>query len=122
MTTRRIIFSRIRLDAHIGILEHERLATQPIHVDAEIDVDITQKVDDNDISTVLDYRALHDAIVQECTRGHVNLLETLTEQVAHRLLALFAETRTVKVRITKPSAFADSVGVAIEIQVNREAL
>jgi dihydroneopterin aldolase len=119
MTTRRIIFSRIRLDAFIGILEHERLATQPIHVDAEIDVDVTQNVDDNDIGTVLDYRALHDAIVEECTRCHVNLLETLTEQVANRLLALFAETRSVKVRITKPSAFADSVGVAIEVLVNR---
>jgi dihydroneopterin aldolase len=119
MTTRRIIFSRIRLDAFIGVLEHERLATQPIHVDAEIDVDVTQNVDDNDIGTVLDYRALHDAIVAECTRCHVNLLETLTEQVANRLLALFAETRSVKVRITKPSAFADSVGVAIEVLVNR---
>lgn len=119
MTTRRIIFSRIALDARIGILEHERIATQPIHVDADIDVDVTQAVDDNNIGTVLDYRALHEAIVQECTRGHVNLLETLTELVANRLLIVFAEIRSVKVRITKPSAFADSVGVAIEVQVNR---
>lgn len=120
MTTRRIIFSRIALDARIGILEHERLATQPIHIDADIDVDVTQTVDDHDIGTVLDYRTLHEAIVQECTRGHVNLLETLTEQVAHRLLVLFTEIRSVKVRITKPSAFADSVGVAIEVQVHRD--
>lgn len=119
MTTRRIIFSRIRLDAFIGILEYERLATQPIHVDAEIDVDVTQKIDDNDITTVLDYRSLHDAIVQECTRGHVNLLETLTEQVAQRLLALFAETRSVKVRITKTAVFPESLGVAIEVLVHR---
>ena len=121
MKTRRIIFSCIRLDAHIGILEHERLASQPIHVDAEIDVDVTQGVDDNDIGTVLDYRALHDAIVQECTRCHVNLLETLTEQLANRLLTLFAETSSVKLRITKPSAFADSVGVAIEVLVHRDS-
>jgi dihydroneopterin aldolase len=121
MTTRRIVFSCIQLDARIGILEHERLAAQPIHVDAEIDVDVTQIVDDNDISTVLDYRAFHDTIVQECTRCHVNLLETLTEQVANRLLALFAETRSVKIRITKPSAFPDSVGVAIEVHVHRNS-
>lgn len=119
MTTRRIIFSCIKIDAYIGILEHERLATQPIHVDAEIDVDVTQKTDDNDIGTVLDYRLLHEAIVQECTRGHVNLLETLTEQVAMRLLALFSETRSVKVRITKTSVFPDSLGVGIEVLVHR---
>jgi dihydroneopterin aldolase len=121
MTTRRIIFSSIKLDAHIGILEHERLATQPILIDAEIDVDVTQNTDDNDIGTVLDYRLLHDTIVQECTRGHVNLLETLTDQVAKSLLALFAETRSVKVRITKTSAFSDCLGVAIEVLVHRAA-
>lgn len=119
MPTRRIIFSRIALDASIGILEHERTATQPIHIDAEIDVDVTRPVNDADIETVADYRALHDAIVQECVRGHVNLLETLTENVAQRLLNTFPETREVRVRITKPSAFADSAGVAIEIYKQR---
>jgi len=109
MPTRRIIFSRIALDASIGILEHERIATQPIHVDAEIEVDVTQPVDDADIGSVLDYRTLHESIVKEC------LLETLTDNVANRLLTTFAETREVTVRITKPSAFADSAGVAIEV-------
>ena len=120
MPTRRIIFSRIALDASIGILEHERVATQPIHVDAEIEVDVHQPVDDGDIGSVLDYRTLHTAIVTECTNGHVNLLETLTDNVASRLLTAFAETREVTVRITKPSAFADSAGVAIEVRKQRD--
>jgi len=119
MSTRKIIFSRIALDASIGILEHERIATQPIHVDAQIEVDIAQRVNDHDIGTVLDYRQLHDAIVRECTRGHVNLLETLTDKVAQALLAAFTEIRCVTVRITKPSAFADSAGVAIEVSLQR---
>lgn len=119
MTTRRIIFSCIKIDANIGILEHELLAPQPILIDAEIDVDVTQNIDDNDIGTVLDYRLIYDTILQECTRDHVNLLETLTDQVAKRLLTLFAETRSVKVRITKTSAFPDSLGVAIEVLVHR---
>jgi len=119
--TRRIIFSRIALDASIGILEHERIATQPIHVDAEIEVDVHQPVNDADIGSVLDYRTLHTAIVTECTNGHVNLLETLTDNVANRLLQTFVETREVIVRITKPSAFADSAGVAIEVRKQRDA-
>ena len=118
--TRRIIFSRIALDASIGILEHERIATQPIHVDAEIEVDVHQPVNDADIGSVLDYRTLHTAIVTECTNGHVNLLETLTDNVANRLLQTFVETREVIVRITKPSAFADSAGVAIEVRKQRD--
>lgn len=119
MPTRRIIFSRIALNASIGILAHEKSATQPIHVDAEIEVDVTQAVNDMDIQSVLDYRALHNAIVTACTSGHVNLLETLTERVAHSLLHTFSETREVTVRITKIAAFADSAGVAIEIRKQR---
>lgn len=121
MPTRRIIFSRIAIDASIGILEHERIATQPIHIDAQIDVDVTKPVVDSDIDSVLDYRSLHDLIVQECTQGHVNLLETLTDNVAKRLLGAFSETRQVTVRITKPSAFADCAGVAIEVCKTRES-
>lgn len=121
LPTRRIIFSRIALDASIGILEHERIATQPIHIDAEINVDVTKPVDDADIASVLDYRTLHQLIVKECTRGHVNLLETLTDNVAQRLLGAFPEIRQVLVRITKPSAFADSAGVAIEVCKDRDA-
>lgn len=120
MSTRKIVFSRIALDASIGILDHEKRSTQPIHVDAEIDVDIARHVDDRDIGSVLDYRELHDIIVSECTRGHVNLLETLTDKVAQRLLERFAEIRSVTVRITKPSAFADSAGVAIEVTLQRD--
>jgi len=121
MATRRIIFSRLALDARIGILEHELRATQPVHIDAEIDVAIQRRVDDLDIHSVLDYRALREAIVQECTRKHVHLIETLTEQVAARLLADFAEICAIKLRISKPMAFSDCAAVGVEIQVQRSA-
>ncbi|ARP83903.1 dihydroneopterin aldolase [Bordetella genomosp. 8] len=119
MPTRRIIFSRLALDARIGILEHERRATQPLHVDAEIDVDITRNVDDHDIHSVLDYRALREAIVEECTHAHVNLIETLTERVADRLMADFKDIRAVRIRISKPMAFSDCAAVGVEIYTSR---
>jgi len=119
MSTRRIFFNRLALDAHIGILEHERRATQPLHVDAEIDIDVTRRVDDNDIHSVLDYRRLREAIVEECTQAHVHLIETLTEQVAARLLRDFAEIRSIRLRISKPMAFSDCAAVGVEIAVDR---
>jgi len=119
MPTRRIIFSRLALDARIGILEHERRATQPLHIDADIDVDIRAAVDDQDIQTVLDYRALREAMVQVCTRSHVNLIETLTEQVANRLLADFPDIRAVRIRISKPMAFSDCAAVGVEFCASR---
>jgi len=119
MPTRRIILSGLALDVRIGILEHERRATQPLHIDAEFDVDITRNVDDHDIHSVLDYRQLREAIVEECTQAHVNLIETLTERVAARLLRDFTEVRALRLRISKPMAFSDCAAVGVEIQLNR---
>lgn len=119
MAIRRIFFSQLALDARIGILEHELRATQPLHIDVEMDVRITAPVNDQKIDTVLDYRLLRNAIVQECTRGHVNLLETLTEQVVRRLFADFPDILHIKLRIAKPGAFSDCASVGIEIERDR---
>lgn len=119
MATRRIIFEQLALDARIGILEHELRATQPIHVDAEFDVDVAQQVCDTDIHTVLDYRQLRTAIVDECTRRHVHLLETLTEQIVERIFREFPDVRTMRIRVSKPLAFSDCAAVGIEVQRSR---
>ena len=119
MPTRRIFFSQLALDARIGILEHELRATQPLHIDAEFDVDIEQTVHDQDIHTVLDYRLLRQAIVDECTKAHVNLLETLIERVADRIQREFPTIKSLKIRISKPLAFSDCAAVGIELQRNR---
>ncbi|MDS1140273.1 dihydroneopterin aldolase [Pusillimonas sp. SM2304] len=119
MPTRRIFFSQLALDARIGILEHELRATQPLHIDAEFDVDITQEVHDQNIQTVLDYRLLRHAIVDECTQAHVNLLETLSERVVQRILDEFPQVQLVKIRISKPLAFSDCAAVGIELQRSR---
>jgi dihydroneopterin aldolase len=51
MLKQKIFFNRLRLDARIGILEHELRATQIIYIDAELDVNLPQEADDNDIRT-----------------------------------------------------------------------
>lgn len=119
MPTRRIFFNQLALDARIGILEHELRATQPLHIDAEFDVDITQEVNDQSIQSVLDYRLLRNAIVDECTHAHVNLLETLSERVVQRILSEFPLVQFVRIRISKPLAFSDCSAVGIELQRSR---
>lgn len=122
MPTRRIFFQQLALDARIGILEHELRATQPLHIDAEFDVDISTQVHDHDIETVLDYRQLRNAMVDECTRQHVHLLETLAEQLVNRIFGEFKEVRQVRIRVSKPLAFSDCAAVGIELQRSRDTL
>lgn len=120
MRTRRIFFTRLAIDAQIGILDHERGATQPVHVDAEIDLAVASIPRHDGILEVLDYRRLREAIVDECTRTHVNLIETLCDRLAARLLAQFPDVLQIKLRVSKPQAFADCSAVGVEISVSRE--
>jgi len=116
MSTRRIFFKQLALDARIGILEHELRSTQPLHIDAQFDVRVNRSVDDHNIRTVLDYRQLRETLVHECTRTHVNLLETLVERV---IWEKFPDVLRVKVRISKPGAFSDCAAVGIEEERGR---
>ncbi len=120
MPLRRIFFSRLAIDSHIGILDHERGATQPLHVDAEFDV-VTHGVSaKDDIRDVLDYRRLRETIVDECSRTHVDLIETLCDRLAERLLREYPDVHALRLRIGKPMAFADCAAVGIEISVSRD--
>ena len=120
MTTRRIFFTRLALDARIGILEHELRATQPLHIDADIDMHVDKQVNDHDIRSVLDYRKLREAIIEECTRSHVHLVETLGDMVIQRLLNDFPEVFRVRLRIGKPLAFSDCAAVGVEVEASRQ--
>ncbi len=122
MPQRRIFFQRLAIDSHIGILDHERGATQPLHVDAEFDLEPHTPITRDDIREVLDYRRLRETIIDECSRTHVDLLETLCDRLTHRLLAEYPEVTALRLRIGKPMAFADCAAVGIEVFVRREAV
>lgn len=116
---RRIFFDKLTVDARIGILEHERRATQPIYIDAEFDTLVEQPSDDSRIDTVLDYRQLRQTILDCCLAQHINLLETLIEETAHTLLNQFPSIIRIRLRISKPEAFTDCDAVGIEIELHR---
>ena len=97
----------LRFDANLGILESEKLAPQPIRVDAELCQGNQPLLPhDDDIGHVLDYRKVRQIIIDECTAEHVNLLETLIGKLAHRLMQLPGVVG-VRVTIAKLEIFAD---------------
>lgn len=120
MIRRRIFFRRLAVEARVGILDHEQRGTQPLHIDAEIDVLAPRRNDHDHIADVIDYRPLREALLAECTRGHVNLLETLAERMSERLLADFPAVQGGVLRVAKPTVFADCDAVGIEIQFERQ--
>lgn len=107
--TRRVILDDLRVQAPVGMLDHERLASQPLTIRAEFDTDASRPVDDADIGTVLDYRLLRAALIEETTRAHTDLLETLVDRALDRVLRDFPGVLGVKIRICKPQAFDDCI-------------
>ncbi len=108
----------LRFDANLGILDVEKIAPQPIQVDAELSLGPQPLLPhDDDIRHVLDYREVRKIIIDECTAVHVNLLETLIGKLAHRLLQL-PGVLGVRVKIAKLEIF-DDCEVAIRIETGQ---
>ncbi|MGF6351332.1 dihydroneopterin aldolase [Variovorax sp. W2I14] len=105
----------LRFNANLGILDHEKVAPQPIQVDAELSMGQQPLLpQDDDIFHVLDYGKVRLIIIDECTAEHVNLLESLIGKVVHRLLQL-PGVRGVRVKIAKLEIF-DDCEVAIRME------
>ena len=105
----------MRFNANLGILESEKLAPQPIQVDAELSLGPQPLLPhDDDINHVLDYRKVRKIIIDECTSEHVNLLESLIGKLANRLMQL-PGVQGVRVKIAKLEIF-DDCEVAIRVQ------
>ncbi len=108
----------LRFDASLGILESEKIAPQPIQVDAELNLGKQPLLpSDDDIKHVLDYRKVRQIIINECTLEHVNLLESLIGKLAHRLM-LLPGVLGVRVKIAKLEIFEDCE-VAIRVETGQ---
>jgi dihydroneopterin aldolase len=113
--TQILTLTGLRFAANLGILDAEKLAPQPIQVDAELNLG-TQALHpvDDEINHVLDYRKIRQIIIDECTERHVNLLETLIGKLAQRLMQI-PGVKGVRVKIAKLEIF-DDCEVAIRVE------
>ena len=102
-----LAFSGFRFNANLGLLAHELQSSQPIEVHAELNMGSQPlRPEEDQLSAVLDYRQVHQLIIDECTAMHVNLLESLTGKLCERLLAL-PNVVGVRIKIVKLEIFDD---------------
>ena len=119
--TRRLSIDRLRVEASVGILEHELATQQPLLVTVVVELRDKHLVPAaDDVEHVLDYRVLRDAVLHETQAGHINMLETLAGRIAQRLALRRGVSRT-RVRIVKPNIFPDCDGVAVEVDFHERS-
>lgn len=108
----------LRFNANLGILEHEKTAPQAIQVDAYLNMGSQPlSPDDDEITSVLDYRKVHTIVIDTCTKQHINLLESLTGKLCVTLMRL-PNVLGARVRIVKLDIF-DDCEVSIQQEVGQ---
>lgn len=116
----RIFVHDLVLDAEIGVYTHEKGVTQRARFSVDIEVTPTNQAIDDQIERVLDYDMIIATIKTILTEGHINLVETLADEIATRCLA-HPRAASARVRIEKLDKEPGAVGVEIVRRRERTA-
>lgn len=112
---RRIFLREVLLDANIGIHDFERAGAQRLVINVDVFVPLAVSTPRHDrISEVLDYDFVRLTISRRIEQGHINLQETLIDDIARALLA-HPGVAAVRVASEKPDVYEDVEAVGVEI-------
>jgi len=107
------------LDVEIGVHHNERGVTQRVRFSVDIDVTQSDEALQDDIERTLNYDYVTDGIKAIIARGHINLVETLAEDVAQHCLA---HPRAARVTVSVEKLDKDPGAVGVEVvRSKREA-
>ena len=112
---RHVFIRDLVLAGSIGVHRHEKESLQRVRINLDLAVDEGGQSIDDDINNVICYEQLAESVGDIVGRGHVNLVETLAENIAAMCLEDL-RVRSARVRVEKLDVLegAESVGVEIE--------
>lgn len=112
---RRIFLRNYIVDANIGIHEHEKRGAQRLALNVDLYVALAMSTPRHDrLHEVVDYDFVRLTIKHRLDQGHVNLQETLVDDLARAMLAHPA-VLAVRVSSEKPDVYEDVEAVGIEV-------
>jgi dihydroneopterin aldolase len=105
----------VLVDANIGIHAFEKVGPQKLVISVDLFVPLALSTPLHDkIHEVLDYDFVRSTVRQRIEQGHINLQETLVDDLVRALLA-HPLVRAVRVSSEKPDVYADVEAVGIEV-------
>lgn len=113
---RHVFVRDLVLNCFIGVYDFEHDAKQRVRINLDLAVfegDVTIVADD--IQNVVCYEEITNAVRAVCDNGHINLVETMAEEIAIVCLDR-AQVRSVRVRVEKLDVFEDASSVGVEIE------
>jgi dihydroneopterin aldolase len=116
-----IVVDDLRLSFFIGVHEREKLAPQEVSITVYMFVADTGAPSSDDIRDHVSYADLVDRLIERAaSKRHVNLVETLAEEVATQALA-DARVLSAIVDVRKTEIIVQAKGVGVIIHRRRGA-
>ena len=115
LNCRKLFLRRHEVHAHIGAHDFEKGVTQRLWIDVELWVPFARSTPALDsLHEVVDYDFVRAEVATRLRQGHVELQETLCDDLAQRLLA-HPGVRAVRLSTCKPDVYPDCEAVGVEV-------
>ncbi|MBS1187295.1 MAG: dihydroneopterin aldolase [Burkholderiaceae bacterium] len=112
---RRLFLRNYEVPVNIGVDDIEKKAAQRILVNVDVYVPLALSTPSHDdLSEVVDYNFMRDTLAKRTSQGHIQLQETLCDDVARTLLA-HPKVYAVRVSTEKPDVYVDCESVGVEV-------
>ena len=112
---RRLFLRNYEVMINIGVHDFEKQGEQRLLINVDLYIPLAQSTPQHDqLAEVVDYDFMRTTVASRMSQGHVQLQETLCDDVARALLA-HPLVRAVRVSTKKPDVYPDCEGVGVEI-------
>jgi dihydroneopterin aldolase len=106
----------LRIDCIVGIYEHERVQTQSVFLDLEIDYDFAPAAASDAIPDAVDYDHVVKLVTDLIQARRFQLIEAMAEAVAALLLERVPVIRVVRLEIRKPAAVPAAANSFVRVE------
>jgi dihydroneopterin aldolase len=111
---RHVFVRDLVLTCMIGVYRHEHTDAQRVRINLDLAVQEGRELADS-LSNVVCYERITTGVREIVSRGHINLVETLAEEIAAMCLE-DGRVRSARVRVEKLDVFPDVTSVGVEIE------
>jgi dihydroneopterin aldolase len=119
---RRLYLRDHEVTMRIGAHDFERVAAQLVRISVDLYVPLALSTPKSDrLAEVVDYDFIREAIAVRVQQGHIDLQETLCDDLLARMLA-HPGVLAARVATEKPDVYADCAAVGCEVFGIKESL
>lgn len=115
LNCRKLFLRRHEVQVQIGVHAFEKTAPQRMWIDVDLYVPFASSTPTQDnITEVVDYDFVREVVARRIGQGHIELQETLCDDIAAQLLS-HPSVQAVRVSTCKPDVYADCDAVGVEV-------